>query len=230
MTASREIVLDTETTGLYAKSGDRIVEIGCVELVNKVRTGSTYHTYINPQRDIPMESIKIHGISNDFVKDKPTFSKVAKDFLEYIGNSTLIIHNAGFDVSFLNYELALLGYPELSFKRVVDTLILARRTFPGAPASLDALCKRFNISLASREKHGAIIDAELLALVYVELMGGSQSSLDFASPDSLSSSITSRLIREQREPRVFELTEEEKQNHEDLLKRIANPMWKLDHL
>lgn len=175
-----------------------------------------------------MESFRIHGISSEFVKGKPIFSKIAKEFLEYIGNSTLVIHNAGFDIGFLNYELGILGHPELSFNRVVDTLTLARRKNPGAPASLDALCKRFDISLESRHKHGALIDAELLALVYVELEGGSQSSLDFANPDSLSASLTSRLMKEKREPRIFELSEQEKQNHEDFLKRIANPMWKLE--
>lgn len=175
-----------------------------------------------------MESFRIHGISSEFVKGKPIFSKIAKEFMDYIGNSSLIIHNAGFDIGFLNYELGILGHPELLFNRVVDTLTLARRKYPGAPASLDALCKRFNISLESRHKHGALVDAELLALVYIELAGGSQSNLNFASPDSLSSSLTSRLMKEQLEPRVFELSENEKQSHEEFLKRIANPLWKLE--
>ena len=229
MEVLREIILDTETTGLYAKNGDRIVEIGCVELVNKVRTGKTYHAYINPQRDISEESVRIHGISNEFVKDKPIFSKIAKEFLDFIKGASLVIHNAGFDVSFLNYELAGLGYPEISLTRVIDTLTLARRKFPGAPASLDALCRRFNINLSSRDKHGALIDAELLADVYIELSGGTQSNLDFSSPDSLSASIEARLMREKREPRVFNLSDEEKADHELFLKKIANPMWKIEY-
>lgn len=198
-------------------------------MVNKVRTGKTYHAYINPQRDISEESVRIHGISNEFVKDKPIFSKIAKEFLDFIKGASLVIHNAGFDVSFLNYELAGLGYPEISLTRVIDTLTLARRKFPGAPASLDALCRRFNINLSSRDKHGALIDAELLADVYIELSGGTQSNLDFSSPDSLSASIEARLMREKREPRVFNLSDEEKADHELFLKKIANPMWKIEY-
>jgi DNA polymerase-3 subunit epsilon len=224
MAEIREIVLDTETTGLYAKSGDKIVEIGCVELINKVRTGSTFHTYIDPQRDIPMESFKIHGISAEFVKGKPIFSKIAKDFLDYIGTSQLIIHNAGFDISFLNYELATIGHPEISFNRVIDTLTLARRKHPGAPASLDALCKRFNISLESRDKHGALIDAELLALVYVELVGGAQSSLDLSSK-KVNVGNSSPVLRERRPARSFPASAQEELEHADLLKGIANPLW-----
>lgn len=228
MTVNREIVLDTETTGLYAKSGDKIVEIGCVEIINKVRTGRVYHVYINPQKTISEESIRIHGITNDHVKDKPIFSKIAKEFLDFIKNSPLIIHNAGFDISFLNYELASLGYDEISFNRVVDTLTLARRVFPGAPASLDALCKRFNISLNARKQyHGALIDADLLVDVYVELTGGSQSNLDFATPEKLGASIETQIVRHKRDPRIYEISEEEKVNHKLFLERISNPIWNL---
>ena len=194
----REIVLDTETTGLYCNDGDRIIEIGCVEVINKIRTGVYYHTYINPERDVPIESYNVHGISEDFLQDKPLFRKIADEFLDFIGNSTLIIHNAGFDVGFLNFELELCGKPSIPRGRVIDTLKIARKKHPGSPASLDALCKRFDISLDTRDKHGALIDAELLAQVYIELLGGSQSSLNLEQESNVHIEIQ-RQVREKRE-------------------------------
>lgn len=170
----REIVLDTETTGLDPKQGHKIVEIGALEIYNKVPTGKTFHYYINPQRDMPLEAYKIHGISSDFLQDKPLFQDVAQDFLRFVGDSRLVIHNARFDIKFLNYELGLLNHPLFDLSLAVDTLMIARRKFPSSRVNLDALCKRFNIDNSDREFHGALKDAKLLSLVYLELMGGRQ--------------------------------------------------------
>lgn len=221
----REIVLDTETTGLYAKNGDRIVEIGCVELINRVRTYNDFHVYVNPQRDMPDEAFKIHGISSEFLQDKPVFSKVANDFLQYIQNSQLIIHNANFDVNFLNYELGRCGLSEIIFGRVIDTLILARKRFPGAPASLDALCRRFNISLESRERegHGALLDSELLAAVYIELMGGTQAAMELNSKAMNAEEAAQQ--RKKREHRSFSVPQEELRAHEEYVTKIPNKLW-----
>jgi DNA polymerase-3 subunit epsilon len=177
MCRMREIVLDTETTGLDPTSGHRMVEIGCVEMVGHIRTGNHYHTYLNPERDMPMEAQNIHGLSGEFLKDKPLFRTVARSFLEFIGDSPLVIHNAGFDLKFLNYELNLLDLPLIDFARATDTVLIARRMFPGSPANLDALCKRFGVDTSARTKHGALLDAELLADVYLELKGGRQASM-----------------------------------------------------
>lgn len=174
----RVIALDTETTGLYASKGHRIVEIGCVELVD-MRKGETRQWYINPERDIPIEVTKIHGITNEKVAHEPIFSKMVDEFLDFIGDDTLVIHNAAFDMGFLNAELQKLQREVLGFERVMDTVELARKKFPGATASLDALCRRFKIDNTHRTFHGALLDSDLLADVYVELMGGNQLSLDF---------------------------------------------------
>ena len=174
----REICLDTETTGLDPKSGHKIVEIACVELVNKLRTGRVFHAYVNPRRDMPYEAFKIHGISTEFLRDKPIFSAVANEFLEFVKDGKLVIHNAAFDLKFLNFELEFAGLSPLKME-VIDTLIVARNKFPGAQNSLDALCKRFGVDLSKRTKHGALLDTELLADVYIELMGGAQSGLAF---------------------------------------------------
>ena len=175
----REIVLDTETTGLDPKSGDRIVEIGCLELVNRLPTGATYHVYINPERDMPKEAEAVHGLSAEFLADKPLFADVADDFLAFVKGAALIIHNAAFDMKFLNAELARLGRDDLNGHEVIDTLAMARQKFPGAPASLDALCRRFGVDNSNRDLHGALIDSELLAGVYLELSGGRQPGLVF---------------------------------------------------
>ena len=170
----REIVLDTETTGLEPASGDRIVEIGAVELFNHLPTGNTYHQYINPQRMMPKEAFEVHGLGDDFLRDKPVFARIAAAFLAFIGDSPLIIHNAPFDMKFLNAELQAAGQPGLPFARAIDTVLLARAKFPGSPASLDALCRRFGVDNSAREKHGALLDSEILAEVYLELIGGRQ--------------------------------------------------------
>ncbi|MBU6140834.1 MAG: DNA polymerase III subunit epsilon [Proteobacteria bacterium] len=175
----RELCLDTETTGLDPRSGDRVIEIAVVEMVNKVKTGNVFHTYINPRREVPQEAFNIHGISTTFLKDKPVFDHIAQKFLDFLEGGTLVIHNAAFDLKFLNYELTLLGLPALDTTKVVDSLKIARQKFPGAPASLDALCRRFAIDLSKRTKHGALLDAELLCEVYIELMGGAQTGFGF---------------------------------------------------
>lgn len=170
----REICLDTETTGLNPNNGDKIVEIGCVEMINGVRTGNDYHQYINPRRNMPSEAFKVHGISEEFLKDKPIFAHIADKFLEYIKGAKLVIHNAKFDMRFINFELQLINREPLSFDHVIDTLVMARSKFPGAKNTLDALCRRFEVDLGKRTKHGALLDSELLADVYIELMGGAQ--------------------------------------------------------
>lgn len=173
----REIVLDTETTGLSPKSGDRLVEIGAVELINHIPSGSHYHVYINPMRDVPDEAYRVHGLSTEFLRDKPLFADVVDDFLAFIGEDPLVIHNADFDMGFINWELGLLQRPAIGNHRVVDSLALARRRHPGGSNSLDALCTRYAIDNSRREKHGALLDSELLAEVYLELIGGRQSML-----------------------------------------------------
>lgn len=173
----REIVLDTETTGLEAYGGDRLVEIGCVEIINRIVTGNVYHVYINPERDMPVEAFNVHGLSAEFLSDKPKFREVADDFLTFIAEDTLVIHNAAFDIGFLNAELERLGRPAIARDRVVDTLALARRKHPGGGNRLDDLMNRYGIDSSRRVKHGALLDAELLAEVYGELLGGKQASL-----------------------------------------------------
>lgn len=173
----REIVLDTETTGLNPKFGDRVVEIGCVELLNHIATGETYHTYVNPERDMPAEAEAVHGLSIEFLSDKPLFADIADDFLAFVGSSSVIAHNAPFDLGFLNAELKAAGRPILPKDRSIDTVPLARRKFPGAQVNLDALCRRFNVDLSARVKHGALLDSELLAEVYLELVGGSRTRI-----------------------------------------------------
>lgn len=174
----REIVLDTETTGLDPEKGDRLVEIGCVELLNHMPTGATYHQYINPQRDMPIEAFNVHGLSEVFLADKPLFPAVVDEFLAFIGESKLIIHNASFDMKFLNAELRWAERAPIPMSRALDTLEIARRKFPGAQNSLDALCRRFGVDNAARTLHGALLDSEILAEVYLELIGGRQP--DFA--------------------------------------------------
>ena len=173
----REIILDTETTGLDPRTGDRVVEIGCLELVNRFPSGNEWHFYFNPDRDMPDGAFKVHGISADFLRDKPRFHELADKFVDFIGDATLVIHNAPFDIGFLNHELGRLKLGPISMDRVVDTLAMARRKHPGAQASLDALCKRYGIDTAVRSKHGALVDCKLLADVYVEMLGERQANL-----------------------------------------------------
>ncbi len=180
----REIVFDTETTGTDPERGDRIVEIGCVELIDLVPTGVTFHRYINPERDVPAEVVRIHGLTGEFLADKPVFghTTVVEELLAFIGDAPLVAHNAEFDRRFLNGELARLKLPLIEKNRCVDTLMIARKKFPGAPASLDALCRRFNVDRSTREKHGALIDSLLLAEVYLQLKGGRERRLSFLDP------------------------------------------------
>lgn len=170
----REIVLDTETTGFDPQTGDRIVEIGAVELIRHMATGNTYHQYINPERGMPNEAFEIHGLSDDFLRDKPKFAQIGQAFLDFIGDSKLIIHNAAFDIKFLNAELKWMGLPQIPWEQAIDTLAIARKKFPGSPSSLDALCRRYGIDNSSRTLHGALLDSEILAEVYLELIGGKQ--------------------------------------------------------
>ncbi len=181
----REIVLDTETTGFEPAEGHRLVEIGCVELLNHMPTGRTYHQYINPERDMPAEAFAVHGLSDDFLRPQPRFAEVAEGFLSFVAGGKLVIHNAAFDMRFLNAELEWIGRPRLQ-NEVVDTLAIARRKFPGASASLDALCRRFGIDNSSRTLHGALLDSEILAEVYLELLGGRQTGLALGSQNSRS--------------------------------------------
>ncbi len=173
----REIVLDTETTGFEPESGDRIVEIGAVELFNHMPTGRTYHQYINPERTMPREAFEVHGLGDDFLREKPVFRMIGRAFVDFVGDARLVIHNAAFDMKFLNAELGWIGLPLIPFERAIDTLGIARKRFPGAPASLDALCRRFAIDNSARTLHGALLDSEILAEVYLELIGGRQPGL-----------------------------------------------------
>ncbi|MCV2872559.1 DNA polymerase III subunit epsilon [Defluviimonas sp. WL0050] len=178
----REIVLDTETTGFEPAEGHRVVEIGAIELLNHMPTGRTYHQYINPERAMPKEAFEVHGLGDDFLRDKPLFAQVGQAFLDFIGeDSRLVIHNASFDMKFLNAELGWANLPILPMERALDTVAVARRKFPGSPASLDALCRRFSIDNSAREKHGALLDSELLAEVYLELIGGRQPDFGLSS-------------------------------------------------
>lgn len=177
----REVVLDTETTGLDPAKGDRVVEIGCVELLNHIPTGQTFHVYINPERSMPQAAFDVHGLSDAFLADKPVFAKIVDDFRAFIKDARLVIHNAAFDVNFLNAELTRLGHPKINDADVLDTLALARRKHPMGPNSLDALCARYGIDNSRRTRHGALLDSEILAEVYIELIGGKQADLGLAT-------------------------------------------------
>ena len=221
----REIVLDTETTGLDPFSGDRIVEIGCVELINHVPTGKTYHQYINPERSISQEVIDVHGLTEEFLSDKPKFAEIADDFLKFVGNdSKFVIHNAAFDMKFLNAELSWCGREALSFDRVIDTLIMARQKFPGSRVNLNELCKRYNISLECRTLHGALLDSELLAQVYIELIGGKEPGLVFNKKEE-KQEVNLKVERVFRPARVFEVAPEELEAHATFIKKIKNNLW-----
>ena len=226
-----EIVFDTESTGLDPEAGHRIVEIGCIEIENLVPTGRSYWVYLNPERDIPEDATRIHGIDNAKVKDSPKFADCAAAFLEFIGDEArLVAHNASFDYKFLNYELKLLGRPPLCVSRMVDTLPLARRKFPGAGASLDALCRRFEIDLSRRDFHGALLDAQLLAEVYLELCGGRQPGLgmELAMAGARAGSMLAIGERSFRAARVLPgcaANSAELAAHEAFLKALKSPIW-----
>jgi len=227
----REIVFDTETTGLSPLNGDRMVEIGCVELINRVETGRTFHAYFNPGRPMPSEAEAVHGLSDRFLADKPFFHDMCEDLLEFIGDSPLIAHNASFDFGFLNYELGACGRPLICMTRMIDTLVLARQRHPGAKHSLDALCTRFGVDRSLRVKHGALIDAQLLAQVYVELTGGRQIGLSLASEASVPAlepvtAAAAPIMVKIRPPRAHMPSEEELAAHAAFLATIADPIWK----
>jgi DNA polymerase III subunit epsilon len=220
----REIVIDTETTGLDPHSGDRIVEIAALELMHHVPTGRRFHCYVNPERDMPDDAYAVHGLTAEFLAGHPPFSAAADEFLAFVAGDPVVIHNAEFDLAFLNAELARLGRSVLA-SPAVDTLSLARRRFPGAPASLDALCKRFSIDLSARDKHGAEIDCGLLAEVYVELLGGRQPGLDFAVASVAAAAVAAATNRPPRSPRPHAALPEELVAHAALLQTITNPLW-----
>jgi len=228
----REIVLDTETTGLDPIHGDRIVEIGCVEIENLVPTGRFYHQYIDPERDMPAEAFAVHGLSRDFLTQHPPWRDVFAAFLEFIGDGRLVIHNASFDMKFINAELKVVDRPPLAMDRVVDTLALARSLFPGAQASLDALCRRFGIDNGMRTTHGALLDSELLAAVYLELRGGRQPDLAMGPAGKATSVPASpsdaRSAPQQwaRAPRPVAASAAERTAHDALVARLSDPLWR----
>ena len=217
----REIVLDTETTGLDPSTGHRLVEIGCVELIHSIPSGKTFHKYLNPQRDVPEEAFRVHGLSQEFLSDKPLFQTVMDDFISFIADARLVIHNAEFDMRFLNAELVRAGRPTISMDRVLDTLALARRKHPGAANSLDALCARYHIDNSRRSKHGALLDSEILAEVYIELTGGHQKALTFNEPGvrlklGAPAPVSARLT-----PLLPQLTEAEAEQHTQFIDEMG---------
>lgn len=225
--AIREIVLDTETTGLSAANGDRLVEIGCVELINHIPTGKTFHKYCNPERDMPEEAFKVHGLSEEFLADKPLFKDIAQDFLDFIGDSVLIIHNAPFDMGFLQAELEWSKMPRIN-NDVIDTVLLARKVHPGARVNLDALCRNYGIDLSRRTLHGALLDSEILAEVYLELIGGRQVAFSLAqdTKDDSGVTIANREVKKRPEPLASRLTENERQSHKDFIAQMSDaPIW-----
>lgn len=227
----REIVLDTETTGFEPGEGHRLVEIGAVELFNHLPTGQTFHQYLNPQRMMPKEAFQVHGLGDDFLRDKPLFRSIARAFLDFIGDAKLVIHNAAFDMKFLNAELEQAGLPTLPWARAIDTLAIARARFPGSPATLDALCRRFGVDNSRREKHGALLDSEILAEVYLELIGGRQPDLVLA-PSQAAKATTAQPQADWRPrprpiPLPSRLTEHEAAAHDALLAKLGEAsLWK----
>ncbi|SMQ68984.1 DNA polymerase-3 subunit epsilon [Altererythrobacter xiamenensis] len=230
----REIVFDTETTGLDPKTGDRMVEIGCIEMVNRVATGESFHAYFNPQRDMPAGAEAVHGLSSAFLADKPLFADVAADLLAFIGDAPLVAHNAGFDFGFLNAELEIAALAPVCTSRMVDTVAIARKKHPGAKLSLDALCTRYGVDRSHRVKHGALLDAELLAQVYVELTGGRQIGLELAAEqaaetdarrDGAKETILARATGKRREPRPHAASEAELARHQAFIETIEKAVW-----
>ena len=224
----REIVFDTETTGFDPFNGDRIVEIGCVVVDNYLPTGEVFHEYINPERDMPTAAEQVHGLSEEFLKDKPTFAEIVDKFRDFCADMNLVAHNAEFDMKFINWEMEQLGFSAYPSSRSVDTLQIARRKYPGANNTLDALCKRFSIDNSNRVKHGALLDAELLAEVYLELMGGRQTGLSLVDQDSQTSEKKKTVQvqeRKFREPRPHMPSDEELARHQEFIKKIENNLW-----
>lgn len=226
----REVILDTETTGLNPATGDRVVEIGAIELLNHLPTGRTFHVYINPERDMPAEAEAVHGLSSAFLKDKPVFADIARDFLDFIGDATLVIHNASFDMGFLNAELSYLKHPPIPAAQVIDTLHLARTKHPGAQNSLDALCRRYGIDNSKRTKHGALLDSELLAEVYLELIGGRQTALVLETQTrrkTVELKVSGPVNLARPNPLPSRLTVEEREAHQLFVKQLGeHALWK----
>lgn len=224
---TREIVLDTETTGLEPSEGHRLVEIGCLELMNHIPTGKIFHTYLNPQRDVPPEAVRVHGLTEAFLKSHPLFTEKVDEFLTFIEGATLVIHNAEFDMKFINAELKAAGFKGLPMDNVLDTLPIARQKFPGQPANLDALCRRFKVDNSSRKFHGALLDAELLSEVYLELVGGRQHGLGLdAEAKAQSLALNAKIRRQKRPLRDFPPSPEELGAHEALLAKIKDSLWR----
>lgn len=229
----REIALDTETTGFDPEEGHRIVEIGCVELFNFVPTGKVWHHYINPERDIDAGAVAVHGITNEKVKDKPVFGELVGSFLDFIGDAQLVIHNAEFDIKFLNHEIKPFGFPAFPLSRAIDTVLIARKKYPGQPANLDALCRRFAVDLSDRDFHGALLDAQLLAKVYLELQGGRQHGLGLDAQNELAGDILAFGIKALnanrifREPRPHQARAEEIAKHEEMLQSLKDNLWQI---
>lgn len=221
----REVIFDTETTGLDPSDGHRICEIGCVELVGRIETGRTFHAYLNPCRPMPAEAEAVHGLSDAFLAGKPAFAAIVRDLLAFIGDARLVAHNAEFDRRFLNWELRNCGESEILADRVDCTLVIARRKFPGAKHSLDALCARFGVDLSAREKHGALLDARLLANVYVELTGGRQIGLSLAGDPIAEDEVAVEVERRYWPPRPHAPSAEERARHAEFLKLLATPLW-----
>jgi DNA polymerase-3 subunit epsilon len=228
----REIVFDTETTGLDPRSGDRLVEIGCIEMVNRVPTGAVFHAYFNPERDMPAEAEAVHGLSITFLSDKPKFAACAADLIDFLGDAPLVAHNAGFDFGFLNTELGQCGMAEVSRDRMVDTVAIARRKHPGAKLSLDALCSRYGIDRSHRTKHGALLDAELLAQLYVELMGGRQIGLELAAEaavaqrdETVAPAANPASPRRLRARRPHEASAAERTRHAEFMAGFGDALW-----
>jgi DNA polymerase-3 subunit epsilon len=228
----REIVLDTETTGLNPRGGDRIVEIGGVELINHIPTGQSYHVYINPERSMPREAFDVHGLSEEFLADKPKFAEVGPGFAEFIAGARLVIHNAAFDIGFINAEFARIGVDPVHWDNVLDTLALAKRKHPAGPNSLDALCSRYGIDNSRRTRHGALLDAELLAEVYIELIGGKQAALSLVTETAVSvggssGSGLARLVRTRPTPLAPRITAEERAAHDAFIAKLGdNAIWR----
>lgn len=223
----REIVLDTETTGLSPNAGDRVVEIGCVELVNRFPSGRVFHVYVNPERDMPEAAFAVHGLSTAFLADKPRFSEIVEDFLAFVADDPLVIHNADFDMGFINMELTRAGRAVLPTERAINTLILARRKHPGVSNRLDDLCARYRVDNSQRTKHGALLDAELLAEVYVELIGGRQAALSLAASLPHTETNASRHVRKRPAPLVPRLTEADRAEHQRFVETLGtDAIWK----
>ena len=224
----REIVLDTETTGLSPEKGDRVVEIGCVELFNHVPTGKTFQTYLNPERSMEMGAQEIHGLTDDFLKNQPIFLKIVDEFLSFIGESTLVIHNAEFDLAFMNSELNRIGRENIEFERAIDTLSIARKKFPGAQNSLDALCRRFDVDNSRRDLHGALLDSEILAEVYLELIGGKEPDLNLVNQkkeDSEKTTNTRRKPNKRDTPLKHGVSQAEEEKHLEFIQNLKTPIW-----